>query len=68
MDFTRSRDERHFSRLAAHGYACMRVDMRGTGDSGGLYFNEYEKQEQDDCCEVIEWISNQAWCSGSVGI
>ena len=25
------------------------------------------KQEQDDCCEVINWISQQKWCTGNVG-
>ena len=27
--------------------------MRGTGNSTGLYFDEYAKQEQDDACEII---------------
>ncbi len=41
--------------------------MRGSGDSEGLYYDEYEKQEQDDCCDVISWISQQDWCTGNVG-
>ena len=41
--------------------------MRGSGDSEGFYYDEYEKQEQDDCCDVIGWISQQAWCTGNVG-
>ena len=41
--------------------------MRGSGDSDGLYYDEYEKQEQDDCCDVINWISQQNWCTGNVG-
>ena len=41
--------------------------MRGSGDSEGFYYDEYEKQEQDDCCDVINWISQQKWCTGNVG-
>ena len=61
------RDERYYPFFCCRGYVGIRVDMRGSGDSEGLYFDEYEKQEQDDCCEVISWISQQAWCSGAVG-
>ena len=39
--------------MCSQGYVVMRVDMRGTGNSTGLYFDEYAKQEQDDACEVI---------------
>lgn len=53
--------------MCAQGYVMIRVDMRGTGDSEGLYFDEYEQQEQDDCVEVIEWIRKQPWSSGAVG-
>ncbi|MEY8840943.1 CocE/NonD family hydrolase, partial [Cribrihabitans sp. XS_ASV171] len=34
-DMVRARDERNHPYLAAHGYACLRVDMRGSGDSEG---------------------------------
>ena len=32
-DMVRARDERNHPFFAAHGYACVRVDMRGSGDS-----------------------------------
>ncbi|RMF37360.1 MAG: peptidase S15, partial [Alphaproteobacteria bacterium] len=35
-DRTRLRDESMHPRLAAAGYACLRVDMRGSGDSEGV--------------------------------
>ena len=41
--------------------------MRGSGDSEGYLYDEYEKQEQEDCCDVISWISRQVWCTGNVG-
>ena len=54
--------------FAGHGYACVRVDMRGSGDSDGVLLDEYLKQEQDDALEVIAWIAAQPWCSGQVGM
>ena len=34
-----------------------RPDMRGSGDSTGLYYDEYLPQEQKDACEVIRKIT-----------
>ncbi|EON96998.1 putative hydrolase family protein [Phaeoacremonium minimum UCRPA7] len=56
------------SYLAARGYACLRVDMRGTGDSEGVLHGEYLQQEQDDALEILKWIASQRWCTGSVGM
>jgi len=54
--------------LAAHGYAAVRVDMRGAGDSDGVMRDEYTPQEWADCREVIAWIAAQPWCTGQVGM
>jgi putative CocE/NonD family hydrolase len=54
--------------FAGHGYAAVRVDLRGSGDSDGLLRDEYLKQEHDDALEVISWIARQPWCSGTVGM
>ena len=67
-DGTAPRDEKNHPYFAQHGYACVRVDMRGAGESGGLMEDEYTQQEQDDALEVIEWIAAQPWCSGAVGM
>ena len=67
-DFTRRRDESMHPWLAARGYACVRVDMRGSGDSDGILHDEYLAQEQEDALEVIAWIARQPWCSGRVGM
>ncbi|MER9254441.1 CocE/NonD family hydrolase [Mesorhizobium sp. M0598] len=67
-DGTAVGDELMFPYFATHGYASIRIDIRGTGDSDGLFEDEYVKQEQDDAVEAIEWITRQAWCSGSVGM
>jgi uncharacterized protein len=67
-DGTYARDALTHPYLAGHGYAGVRVDIRGSGESGGLLFDEYTKQEQDDALEVIAWLAAQPWCSGAVGM
>jgi putative CocE/NonD family hydrolase len=67
-DFMRRRDEGMHHWFAGHGYAAVRVDMRGSGESDGLMHDEYLQQEQDDALEVIDWIARQPWCSGQVGM
>ena len=67
-DDTRLRDETLHPYLASHGYACIRVDIRGSGDSEGLPQDEYVKQEQDDGVEIVAWLAAQPWCTGKVGM
>ncbi len=67
-DFTRGRDEPMHRYFAGHGYAVLRVDVRGSGDSDGILVDEYVQQEQDDAAEVIRWIAAQPWCNGAVGM
>jgi predicted acyl esterase len=67
-DGTSERDALTHPYVAGHGYACVRVDMRGNGESDGLMLDEYTEQEQDDALEVIEWIARQPWCTGAVGM
>ena len=67
-DLSRSRDEPMHRYFAEHGYASLRVDLRGSGDSDGLLADEYTRQEWDDGVEAIAWIAAQRWCNGSVGM
>ncbi len=67
-DGTCERDALTHPYFAARGYAAVRVDMRGSGDSDGVLRGEYLQQEQDDGLEVIAWIASQPWCSGAVGM
>jgi putative CocE/NonD family hydrolase len=67
-DETAARDSVRHPYLAGHGYAAVRVDLRGSGDSDGLLLDEYLPQEQVDALEVIEWLAGQPWCSGAVGM
>jgi putative CocE/NonD family hydrolase len=67
-DGTVFRDVRIHPYIAAHGYACIRVDIRGSGESEGLLADEYLPREQQDGLDVIDWASRQAWSSGAVGM
>ena len=67
-DGTAERDALIHPYFAGHGYACVRVDIRGSGDSSGVLQGEYLKQEQDDALAILEWLERQPWCTGSVGM
>ncbi len=67
-DFTALRDSIRHPYFAGHGYASVRVDMRGSGDSDGVLYGEYLQQEQDDALDVIAWLAAQPWCTGAVGM
>ncbi len=61
-------DEQIHPYFAGHGYACVRLDIRGSGDSEGFLEDEYLRLEQDDAIAAITWIAEQPWCSGAVGM
>ncbi|GAA4120169.1 CocE/NonD family hydrolase [Aminobacter aganoensis] len=67
-DGTTTRDCLTHPYFAGHGYASIRVDMRGNGDSEGLMADEYTGQEWQDACDVIAWAAAQPWCNGKVGM
>ncbi|MFW5970344.1 MAG: CocE/NonD family hydrolase [Halofilum sp. (in: g-proteobacteria)] len=65
---TVERDEGMHGYLAGHGYACARVDLRGSGESGGVLTDEYLPTELEDGRAVISWLAQQSWSSGDVGM
>ena len=67
-DGTTARDCLTHPYFAKRGYACIRVDMRGNGDSQGIMEDEYTQQELDDAVHTIAWLASQPWCSGTVGM
>jgi uncharacterized protein len=67
-DATAPRDAELHPYLAARGFAGVRVDLRGSGDSEGILEGEYLQQELDDGVAVIAWLAAQPWCSGRVGM
>jgi hypothetical protein len=54
--------------FAGHGFAFVRIDLRGSGDSTGLMADEYSEQEQQDAERAIEWLAGRPWCTGAVGM
>ena len=67
-DFKAVRDDQIHGYFAEHGYAGIRVDLRGSGDSEGILRDEYLQQELDDGIEIIKWLASQNWCTGNVGM
>jgi len=67
-DGTADRDAVNHGYFAGHGYACIRVDMRGSGDSEGILRDEYTQEELDDGVTVLRWLAAQPWCNGRVGM
>jgi len=67
-DGTAQRDDSTYPHFAAAGYVGVRVDISGTGESDGDWDDEYSARELADGCEVIEWIAQQPWCDGNLGM
>ena len=57
--------------LVSRGYGHVVVDSRGTGDSEGEYLGVMgsgKGGEGKDIHDVVEWIAQQPWCDGNVGM
>lgn len=67
-DLTSRRDAMNHAYFAGHGYASVRVDIRGSGDSEGVLTDEYLEQELRDGEEILEWMAAQPWCNGRIGM
>jgi predicted acyl esterase len=49
------------------GYACVRVDSRGSGRSPG-YLDPFSPREARDIYHCVEWAAARPWCDGKVGL
>lgn len=49
------------------GYACVRVDSRGAGVSPG-FLDPFSPRETKDYYDCIEWVADQGWCNGKIGL
>lgn len=67
-DLTRMEDDALQSFIASRGFAVVRVDIRGTGDSEGVIHDEYSDQELQDAVDAIDWLAQQSWSTGKVGM
>lgn len=54
-------------RLVRSGYVQVIVDVRGTGSSHGVW-QILGAREQQDSLEVLEWVREQGWCTGDLGL
>ena len=54
-------------RWVPQGYAAVRVDARGSGQSPGQY-EPWSRAESVDYYDAIEWAAAQPWCNGKVGL
>jgi hypothetical protein len=67
-DLTAINNEPFHGFLAGHGFAGVRLEIRGSGESDGILRDEYLAQELNDGVEAIAWLARQPWCSGRVGL
>ena len=67
-DTTAPRDAQRHPWFAGHGYASVRVDVRGTGNSEGVLTDAHSEREILDGAEVVDWLAEQPWCDGNVGM
>lgn len=67
-DRTAPRDWQRHPWYAGYGYASVRVDVRGHGNSEGLPGDAYDARELSDGVAVVEWLATQPWCDGKVGM
>lgn len=51
----------------SHGYVIVRADERGIGQSPG-HLDTMSQSTSDAFCDVVEWVAEQVWSSGKVGL
>jgi predicted acyl esterase len=51
----------------SHGYAIVYPDPRGSWYSEGE-MNHGGRQEAEDTFDLIEWLADQPWCNGRIGM
>jgi hypothetical protein len=51
----------------AHGYAICNPDIRGVANCEGNSVL-WDRQEGQDCHDLIEWLAGEAWCNGKVAM
>ncbi|MGW0432133.1 CocE/NonD family hydrolase [Micromonospora sp. NPDC003197] len=59
------------ARVVQEDYVHVIGDMRGTGDSDGVMIGNYNfggVSQGQDLYDLIEWVAEQPWCDGNVGM
>jgi putative CocE/NonD family hydrolase len=55
-------------KLVLNRYAVVNIDVRGTGASFGYEKDPFSKQQIKDASEIIDWIVQQNWSDGQIGL
>ena len=59
------------ARIVKEDYVHVIGDLRGSGDSGGEHIGNYNAggvSLGQDAYDFIEWVAEQPWCDGNVGM
>jgi len=64
----RFRETSDFAWWVGHGYAIVRTDARGTGESTEGEWDFFGPVEQCDLYDSVEWAAAQPWSNGRVGM
>ncbi|MGD6980351.1 MULTISPECIES: CocE/NonD family hydrolase [Citricoccus] len=59
------------ARIVAEDYVHVIGDLRGSGGSGGEHIGNYNAGGVplgEDAYDFIEWVAEQPWCDGNVGM
>ena len=64
----RFRETSDFEWWVANGYAIVRTDARGTGESREGIWDFFGPVEQQDLYDAIEWSARQPWSNGRIGM
>ncbi|WAL64672.1 CocE/NonD family hydrolase [Amycolatopsis cynarae] len=59
------------ARIVKEDYAHVIADLRGSGASGGVMVGNYNAGGVplgQDAYDLIEWIAEQPWCDGNIGM
>jgi len=54
--------------MAKDGYAVVRLAQRGLGNSEGVYSGGFDRQDETDALQALNFIAEQKWCDGKLGL
>jgi len=54
--------------FAERGFACVLVELRGTGASDGFPRPKFAAEESEDALATMDWAAAQPWCTGDLGV
>lgn len=59
---------RSMNQMTQHGYVVVQVARRGNGQSFGVRRGYHDRNESEDSFEVTQWLAEQPWSTGKVGV